>query len=298
VTQRGPERVLVTGAAGRVGRGVLKVLAERGIAANALDLRDPGDLPADLVVIGDARDPVVVRASLREADAVVHLAAIPAPIGHPPELVYSLNTQSTFTVLEQAGRAGIRQVCLASSFALTGIPFGRDLHPAYVPVDEDLPTQSEDPYALSKQTDELTAWMMARRHGMSVVALRLPLVRGFDELRADFVDTWSVNPKEGASALWAYLETLDAARACVLALSVPGPGAHAVYVAAPEILAPYPIVDLIRRFHPRAVIRRPLPGRVVPIDVSAAWELLGFAAERVIPMNERPATWLSSGTDR
>lgn len=35
-------RVLVTGAAGRIGRAVLALLAARGIEANALVLDDPG----------------------------------------------------------------------------------------------------------------------------------------------------------------------------------------------------------------------------------------------------------------
>jgi nucleoside-diphosphate-sugar epimerase len=231
-----------------------------------------------------------VRAALKDADAVIHLAAIPVPTGHPPELVFSLNTQSTFTVLEQAGQAGVRRACIASSLSLTGIPFGRDLHPAYVPVDEDMPLQAEDPYALSKQADELTALMMARRHGMSVVALRFPFVGGFGERLASYAETWAREPGEGASTLWAYLETLDAARACVLALSVPGAGAHAVYVAAPEILAPYPTEDLIRRYHPGTELRRPLPGRTSPVDTSAARALLGFTAERLLPMDERPLT--------
>ncbi|XVQ89145.1 hypothetical protein ACQP2K_17540 [Microbispora siamensis] len=37
-----PRRVLVTGAAGRVGRATLHLLAREGAAASALDLRDPG----------------------------------------------------------------------------------------------------------------------------------------------------------------------------------------------------------------------------------------------------------------
>jgi nucleoside-diphosphate-sugar epimerase len=283
-----PGRVLVTGAAGRIGRGVLAVLSERGVAANALVLEDPGDLPAELVVEGDARDPAAVRAALKGADGLVHLAAIPVPTGYAPELVFSLNTLSTFTVLEEAGRAGIGRACIASSFALTGLPFGRDLHPPYVPVDEDMPLQAEDAYALSKQADELTAAMMARRHGMSVVALRLPFVGGFEERLPEYAAIWSRDPGEGASTVWAYLETLDAARACVLGLSVPGPGAHAVYVAAPEILAPFPTEDLMRRYHPATELRRPMPGRATPIDTSAAHTLLGFTAERLLPMDERP----------
>lgn len=98
-------RAMVTGAAGRIGRAVLALLAERGIEANALVLDDPGDLAARLVVTGDAADAKTVRAALEGADAVIHLAAIPTPARNTAFEVFAGNSLSTFTVLEEAGRA-------------------------------------------------------------------------------------------------------------------------------------------------------------------------------------------------
>ncbi|MFI0417186.1 NAD-dependent epimerase/dehydratase family protein [Spongiactinospora sp. 9N601] len=276
-------RVLVTGAAGRIGRAVLDLLAATGVPATALVLDDPGDLPADPVVRGDATDPAVVRAALKGADAVVHLAAIPTPEREPAEKVFAVNTQSTFTVLEQAGLAGVRRACVAGSQAASGLPFAaRDLHPAYAPIDHDLPSQAEDPYALSKLADDLTARMMARRHGMSVVSLRLPYVGGVDERLRDFATACAADPGLHARGLWAYLETGDAARACLLALKVPGPGALPVLVAAPTTLVPHPTEDLMRHYHPSTDLRTPLPGRTVPIDLTRATDLLGFTARFVL----------------
>ncbi|WP_431903850.1 NAD-dependent epimerase/dehydratase family protein [Nonomuraea sp. bgisy101] len=272
------KRVLVTGAAGRIGRAVLDLLDRQGIAANALVLDDPGDLKADLVVEGTATDPQAVRRALEGADAVVHLAAIPTPERHPAEVVFATNTQATYTVLEQAGRAGIRQVCTASSTAISGLPFAaRTLHPPYVPVDEEQPSQSADPYALSKQVDELTAQTMARRYGMSVVALRLPYVGGFDERLLDFAERCERDPGLHAAGLWAYLETRDAARACLLGLNPDG--FHVITVAAPETLVSHPTEELLRRFHPTTELRRPLPGRTVPLNLTKATAVLGFSAE-------------------
>lgn len=102
-------RVLVTGAAGRIGRAVLALLAERSVEANALVLEDPGDLPARLVVAGDAADATAVRAALAGADGVIHLAAIPTPERTPAQELFAVNTLATFTVLEEAGLAGVRQ---------------------------------------------------------------------------------------------------------------------------------------------------------------------------------------------
>lgn len=273
--------MLVTGAAGLIGRAMLDRLAERGVIANALVLDDPGDLPAALVVAGDARDPQVVRAALTGADAVIHLAAIPTPRGHPAADVFAVNTQATFTVLEEAGLAGIGRVAIASTICVTGLVFpARPLQAPYVPIDVAMPSQAEDPYALSKQADELTAAMMARRHGMGVVALRLPFVGGVDDRLRTYAAELATDPGLHAGSLWAHLDSRDAARAFELALNAGVPGSAAVvYVAAPTTLAPQPTEELVRRYHPRAQLRAPLPGNTVPVDLSPARELLGFEAQ-------------------
>ncbi|MFJ9679280.1 hypothetical protein ACIRP2_14590 [Streptomyces sp. NPDC101194] len=72
------------------------------------------------------------------------------------------------------------------------------------------------------------------------------------------------------------------ARAALPALGVPGPGAHAVHLCAPETLVPFPTEELLRRYHPTARLLRPLPGRTAPVDTTAARRLLGFTAERLI----------------
>ncbi|MFE2035114.1 NAD-dependent epimerase/dehydratase family protein [Streptomyces scopuliridis] len=277
-------RVMVTGAAGRIGRAVLALLAERGIETNALVLEDPGDLTARLVITGDAADPKTVRAALDGADAVIHLAAIPSPLHHGAGEVFGGNTLATFTVLEEAGRGGIRRAALASSFGVTGLPWTDEPHPhpAYLPVDEAMPAQVADAYGLSKQTDELTARTMARRHHMSVICLRYPFVGGIDERLRARADQLTADPAAGARELWTYLEVRDAARAALLALGVPGPGAHTVHLCAPETLVPFPTEELLRRYHPATPLRRPLPGRTAPIDTTAARRLLGFTARHLL----------------
>jgi nucleoside-diphosphate-sugar epimerase len=273
-------RVLVTGAAGRIGRAVLDTLAAAGIAVHALVLEDPGDLAAEAVFTGSAADPSVVRASLRGVDGVIHLAALATPEHAAPLEVFGGNACATFAVLDEAGRAGVPRAVIASSLSITGLPFARTLlHPAYLPVDVELPAQVEDPYALSKQADELTATMVARRYGIGVVALRYPFVGGLDERLPGFAARAAEQPELGARDLWSYLETRDAARAALLALDAETPGAQAVYVAAPRTLVPYSTVELLDRFHPDVPRRAEFPGRTVPIDLDPARQLLGFTAE-------------------
>lgn len=286
-----PRRVLVTGAAGLVGRVVTRAFADRGAAVTALVLEDPGDLAelgADRVVVGDACDAGVVREALTEVDAVVHLAALPTPLHGTAQEVFGGNTGATFNVLEEAGNQGVRRAVVASSFSILGLPWARrTLHPVYVPVDEDAPLQIEDPYALSKQVEEATAQMMARRHGMDVVALRFPFIS--DAERAAYrLPQYADDPAAGAAELWTYLDVRDAARAAWLAITVPLHGFHTVFVAAPDTLAPYPTADLLRAYHPDVEVRAPIPGRTAPLDSGAAQRLLGFRARHLVEVEPLP----------
>lgn len=269
-------RVLVTGAAGLIGTAVLDLLSASGVPATALVLEPPGDLNADRVLVGDARDPGLVADALRGADAVIHLAAIPHPNADPAEEVFGRNTLATFTVLDHAGRAGITRAAIASSYAVCGLPFARrPLRMPYLPIDAALPLQITDPYALSKKADEATADMIHRRYDMNVVALRLPFVGTPEKRLAEMADRYARDPASGAADVWSYLDARDAARALVAALTPARPGAHVVYVAATETLAPQPTEWLLETFHP-GVPRKPFPGRTVPIDLDPARDLLRF----------------------
>jgi nucleoside-diphosphate-sugar epimerase len=281
-------RVLVTGAAGLIGGATLDLLASLGVPATALVLDDPGrPLPADRLVVGDAGNPSVVARALRDVDAVIHLAAIPTPLHDPGERVFAGNTAATFTVLDQAGQAGVRRAAIASSYAVCGLPFAAyPLTMPYLPVDTGLPLQITDPYALSKRVDEETAAMIHRRYGMTVVALRLPFVADAAERLPRAAARYAEDPATGAADVWCYLDARDAARAMVAALDPARPGHHVVYVAAPETLAPYPTDDLLDRFHP-GVPRPPFPGRTVPIDLDPARSLLAFTAAHPWPVEER-----------
>jgi nucleoside-diphosphate-sugar epimerase len=282
--------VLVTGAAGRLGHGVLAAFADAGIATRAFVLeRDlAGELPTDQVVIGDARDTVAVSEAVAGATAVVHLAAIPSPAGGTAEEVFCGNTTATFNVLEAAVRVGVQHAVIASSHAATGLPFAASARtPAYLPLDEDIPLHVEDPYGLSKQVDELTAAMMWWRHGLSVVALRFPFLGDPDDRLPRRAAQLAADPAKGAAELWGYLDYRDAADCCVAALAHRRPGCHVVTVAAPTTLAPYPTEQLLDAFLPLVPRRTLFPGRTAPFDVTRARELFDFSPRFEWAVDER-----------
>ena len=297
-----PRHVLVTGAAGLLGRVVVGQLRELGVGVTAmLYHRGEREVEAERVVVGNMTDAAFMRDAVEGADAVIHCAALKAPMMGTAEAVFCGNVSGTFTVLEQAGQAGIRRAVISSSYSVLGLTFAPAMHhPAYLPIDEQTPLQVEDPYAHSKQVDELTAELMAKRHGMTVVALRLPFLGDIEDSIRTRAEQVAIDPGFGTAAreFWTYLDTRDAARACVLGLTEPPAGCHVVTVAAPNTLAPYPTEQLLAAYHPDVSRRRAFPGRIAPFDLDRAREILHFDAQILWETETRDFEPASRGVSR
>ena len=93
-------------------------------------------------------------------DAIVHLAAIPAPGLAPDAATFENNMQSTYNVFQAARRAGIKKIVYASSETVLGLPF--DVDPPYIPVDEEYPARPESTYSLVKHLEEQMAIQLTR----------------------------------------------------------------------------------------------------------------------------------------
>jgi nucleoside-diphosphate-sugar epimerase len=286
------ETVLVTGAGGRLGREVVAQLAARGSRVVALVLSQDEvpviDQYAATVHVGGAHDPQLVAKAMRGVAAVVHLAAIPAPTLGAGHVVFGQNSLATYCVLDAACEAGVARAVIASSIAATGLSFSpHHAHPAWLPIDVDLPTQAADPYALAKVTDEATAAMMSRRSGLTVTALRFPFLGMPDDRLPERATELADSPDKGVGDLWSYLDTRDAARAALLALHRTGGDSLVVGVAAPTTLAPYPTEALIDRFMPEVPRRKAFSGRECLIDLRRAETLLDFRAEHLWAVEPR-----------
>src|SRR4029077_21198465 len=132
-----------------------------------------------------------------------------------------------------------------------------------------------------------TAEMVWRRHGMSVVALRLPYLGDPQTRLADRARERADVPGAGSRDLWSYLDYRDAARACVDAVTVAPAGFAVVGLAAPQTLSPYPTEALLARYLPDVPRRAPLPGRRVPILLEQAERVLRFTARHLFPVPEK-----------
>jgi nucleoside-diphosphate-sugar epimerase len=273
-----PARVLVTGAAGTIGRAVTATLTSAGIPVTALSLAGPFPPEADRHIRGDATIAADIDSALEGVDAVVHLAAIPHPDHDTPGNVFATNAVSTFRVLSAAGERGIGRAVIASSIQAFGVPLNHHRpYPAYYPLDESLPFDIADGYSHSKRVDELSAQVAWRRWGIDVVALRFPLVTDDAALRASARQAVE-NPEEGACLGWAYLDLRDAARAVQLALTAPLQGAHVIGLSAHDTLLGGPTRENLERYAPGVPIRSELVGTAAAVDTRRAAEILGFQA--------------------
>jgi nucleoside-diphosphate-sugar epimerase len=288
VNELSGRRVLVTGAAGRIGLVTVQHLTELGALVTALSNVEDPDLKADRVVIGDTRSEADVADALTGVEYVVHLAALAHPAAGTPYDVYTVNVVSTFNVLAQAGALGIRRAVIASSINATGIPFNpHGILPAYFPLDEKIPADVGDPYSLSKQNDENTARMAWRTWGIDVVAFRFPHVNSAD-VQQQRADDARRDPGGGVREAWSYLDTRDAAYAIELGLTATLSGAHTFFVAANTTSAPYGTEALLDAFAPGVPRLRRFIGREVPIDLTAARTVLGFQARHELDLPTLP----------
>lgn len=273
---------MVTGAAGRIGIWVVEELLRAGHQVLAVDRRGPSAagmahdaLSAEWRKI-DLLDSGALIEALRDVDAVVHLAAIPGPVGCDPIEVFANNTRATFAVLEAAGRAEVGRAVLASSVSALGLTYSpQPRSPIYVPIDEAHPVFPADPYALSKCADELTASAMHRRYGMTVVSLRFHWVALPGEARVRALTT-PVDDSTAVCELWGYVDARDAAAACRLALQAPGIDVAVCNIAAAESLSVIPTEELVRRFHGSTELRPGLDGTASAWSIARARELLGY----------------------
>jgi len=272
-------RVVVTGGSGKLGRAVVEHLAEHGwdvVNVDAVppppgqparftlvDLTDLGQVTEAFTGIDDRYDGV---------DAVVHLAAIPAPGLRPSGATFANNVVATHHVFSAARRAGIRNVVWASSETVLGLPF--ETPPPYVPVDEEYTVRPESTYSLGKAVEEEMARHFARWDPQAkLIGLRFSNVMVDEDYRAFPQFT----AQDRIWNLWGYIDARDGAQAVRLALESDLTGFEAFIIAAPDTVLLAPSAMLVETHFPDVPVRRPIEGRETLLSIDKARRLLGYA---------------------
>ncbi len=158
--------ILVTGAAGTLGRAVLPTLLNAGFSVRAGDVRPVADAPAAVEAIRlGVRDAEAVLHATRGVSGILHAAAWHGMHlrDHSASEFWDLNATGTFNVLQAALDAGVRAVVLSSTMGV----YGRSRLAAgggpAVRIHEDLPLLPDDIYGATKVVSEELSQYFARR---------------------------------------------------------------------------------------------------------------------------------------
>lgn len=265
-------RVAVTGGAGKAGRAVLADLSAAGFEVMDVDMATSGD-PDASSLLADLTDLGQTVEALYGFDAVVHLAAVPAPNIHTDGETFRNNAMSTYNVFSAAAKLELEKVVWASSETLIGLPFKRE-QPRYAPIDEMHPRLPESHYALSKLIGEEIATQFSRWSGIPFVALRISNIMEPGDYQR-FPGFWN-DPSLRAWNLWGYVDSRDVAQAVRLALTSPTRGAEAYLVAAADTCMTTPSGELLNKVYPDVPITRPIEGHETLLAIDKAKTQLGY----------------------
>ena len=269
--------IVVTGGSGKLGGAVVERLLASGHQVTNVDARPaPGSgarfLRVDLTDYGQVVEALTgIDDAYDAVDAVVHLAAVPAPGLIPNAATFANNVPSTFHVFQAAKLAGIRKVVWASSETVLGLPF--DLPPAYVPVDEAV-AEPNSTYSLGKLVEETMAAQFCRWDpDLSMVGLRFSNVM----LEEDYADFAGYTADQRRFNLWSYIDARDAAQAVELALAYEPHGVEVFVIASPDVVPHVPVAQLLAdRFGGEVRHTRELGEYESPLSIDKARALLGY----------------------
>ena len=273
-------RVAVTGASGKLGRAVVKELLEHGYEVFALDRTPPPEQDGSRFIRVDLSDYgqtvgafTAVDDRHNGLDAVVHLAAIPAPGLLPNAATFTNNITVAYNVFAGARAAGIRNVVWASSETVLGLPF--ETPPPYIPLDEQYPARPESSYSLGKHLEEQLAAQFGRWDPETkLIGLRFSNVMNVEDY-AEFPE-FEADPTLRKWNLWSYIDARDGAQAVRLALESTAKGVEVFIIASPDTVMSTACGDLAAQVFPEVEIRRPLGEHESLMSTEKARRLLGY----------------------
>ncbi|SHN15442.1 NAD-dependent epimerase/dehydratase family protein [Cryptosporangium aurantiacum] len=273
------KRIAVTGGSGKLGRAVLDELAEHGHRVVSLDrVPLPGSphpfVQVDLGDYGDAVGSLTgVDSKYGFIDAVVHLAALPAPGLRTNAATFHANMTASYNVFAAARAAGVTNIVWASSETVLGLPFTTP--PPYLPVDEEYEARPESTYSLVKTLEETMAAQLCRwAPDLKMIGLRFSNVMepadyaqfpGFDE-----------DPAGRRWNLWSYIDARDGAQAVRRALDLDVTGLDVFLIANADTVSSIPSSELADRYFPDVPRKRELTGTESLQSIEKARRVLGY----------------------
>ncbi|MFN7195431.1 MAG: NAD-dependent epimerase/dehydratase family protein [bacterium] len=159
-------RVLITGAAGKIGATLRAGLAGRYPVLRLLDRRPIEDPRAgEEAVVADLRDRAALARAVADVDAMVHLAGAPDPLDF--EEMFRANVRGLYDLFEAARAAGVKRIVFASTNHTYGMyPVAHGMTPTD-------PVRPDSFYGVAKVFGENMLRYYFDKHGLESVSLRI-----------------------------------------------------------------------------------------------------------------------------
>lgn len=271
-------RILVTGAAGMIGRALLRDLSDHEVIAT--DLEPPHGVAQALRLDVTTDDPDRVIGQ-RCPDVVVHLASIVSP-GVPRAVAHAVDVEGTRKVLAACLAHGVRRLVVTSSGAAYG--YHAD-NPVPLREGDALRGNPEFPYADHKrQVEEMLARARQDHPQLEQVVLRVGTVlgAGTDNQITALFHKPRLLAIRGSDSPFVFIWSRDLARILRRAATDGPPGIY--NVAGDGALS---VDDIARRLH-KPVLRLPAGALRAALAVAQPLGLSRYGPEQVRFLQYRP----------
>jgi nucleoside-diphosphate-sugar epimerase len=277
--------IAVTGGSGKLGRAVVAGLVADGQQVVVLDRIRPVDIrgasfvAVDLSDYGQTLGAIMgVDDRFASLDAIVHLAAVPAPGLAPNAVIFENNITATYHVFAAARAAGIKRIVWASSETVLGLPMGPDNPPPYLPVDEEYHPRPNSSYSLAKTLEEEMALQFCRWDPeLTMIGLRFSNVMDVSDYAA--FPSFDSDPSLRQWNAWGYIDARDGAQAVRLALRADLSGREVFVIANSDTVMSRSSADLAREVFPGVPVRHELGEHETLLSIDKARRLLGYQPE-------------------
>lgn len=269
-------KVVVTGAAGKIGRWTVRTLLEAGHEVIASDRKLREESASKKFIQAELRDYGQVGQLLMGSDAVVHLGNIPTDVRTPSQALFENNMIVNFNILEACKDFKIPKLVWASSETVLGYPFVPE-ELSYLPVDEEHPTKIKSSYAMAKVLTEHLTGMFYELTNIQIVTLRFANIYEPDEYEKIPVMHWNDQQKDYQKKnAWAYCDVRDAATACRLAIEKNNLGNEIFHITAPDTIMPDLSENLVNKYFPNVPLKKSVQGHETLMAIDKARRILGY----------------------
>jgi nucleoside-diphosphate-sugar epimerase len=268
-------KVLVTGAAGRLGRATCPILQSAGMEVRATDRRTDPTVPYQIEV-ATLLDRERCYALVEGVDAIVHLGNWASAGSADAQTVFNENCSMNMNVFQAAMERGVRRIIFASTIQviLGQRPFGGIDAPVpqsdypYLPLDGNTPANICNPYAASKSASEQLLHYFSRWHGTNAVAIRFPMLltpSHYAHIAKTLDQVWQGYNLDEA---FTYLTFEDAAGLMLASLRADLAGYRVYQPAARSPWVMLSAAEIVTRFFDGVRLHRPLHEIESIVDLS------------------------------